>query len=166
MTPHSLAAVLAIALTTPALAYDADDLQKLRFDNKCNGCDLEGANLQGLSLRGAELRWSNLTNANLNNVDLEKADLTGSDLTRARISQTRFNGATLQGVQFKGAELSNASFGSADLRWSRMEHLDIDNDLSSLDLMTAQMEGARFRNNRRCSGYPGQAGIGCIPDFR
>ncbi len=161
-----LASSLAISLANTAQAYDNDDLRKLRFEKRCNGCDLEGANLQAMSLRGAELRWSNLTNANLNNVDLDKADLTGSDLTRARVSQTRFNNAILQGVQFKDTDLSSATFRNADLRWSKMEHLDIDNDLMSLDLMTAKMEGARFRNKRRCGGFSGGVGMGCIPEFR
>lgn len=161
-----LSSSLAVLLSGTAQAYDNDDLRKLRFEKKCNGCDLEGANLQGMSLRGAELRWSNLTNANLNNADLERADLTGSDLSNARISQTRFNSAILQGVTLTGTDISRASFRNADLRWSLMEHLDIDNDLMSLDLMTAKMEGARFRNKRRCGGFAGGLGTGCIPEFR
>ena len=169
MTRLSLAlgACLAAWLaSSPALAYDDDDLRQLQFEKKCNGCDLSGANLQGMSLRGASIRWSNLSNANLNNADLEEANLTGSDLTRARLSQTRFSGATLQGVQFNNADLSSADFHSADLRWSKMEHLDIDNDLISLGLLTARMDGVRFRNDRRCAESQDGAGIGCIPDFR
>ncbi|MEH6470574.1 MAG: pentapeptide repeat-containing protein [Halopseudomonas sp.] len=162
----SLAVALAITLATPAWAYDSDDLRKLQIDKKCNGCDLEGANLRGMSLRGAEIRWSNLSNANLNNVDLTDAELVGSDLTRARVSNTRFNGANMQGVQFKGTDLSSAQFRNTDLRWSLMEHLDIDSDPQSLDMMSAQMEGAKFRNDRRCSSFAGQVGMGCIPDFR
>ena len=62
--------------------------------------------------------------------------------------------------------MSSAEFRNADLRWSRMEHLDIDSDLQSLDLMTVKMEGTKFRNDRRCRSFPGEVGIGCIPDFR
>ena len=166
MKYRSLAVALGIALASVSWAYDTDDLRKLQIDKKCNGCDLEGANLRGMSLRGAEIRWSNLTNANLNNVDLTDADLIGSDLTRARVSNARFNGANLQGVQFKDTDLSSAEFRNADLRWSLMEHLDIDNDPQSLDMMSAQMEGTKFRNDRRCGGFTGPIGMGCIPEFR
>lgn len=166
MNLSTLAAIVAIGVATTAHAYDPDDLRKLQIDKSCNGCDLEGANLHGMSLRGAQLRWTNLSNANLNNVDLSDADLIGSNLTRARLSQTRFNNAILQGVQFSGTDLSSAEFRNADLRWSLMEHLDIDTDPQSLDMMTAKMEGAKFRDQRRCRSFPGEIGMGCIPDFR
>jgi len=166
MKLRTLAVILAMGIATPTYAYDLDDLRKLQVEKKCNGCDLEGANLRGMSLRGAQIRWSNLSNANLNDVDLSDADLIGSNLTRARLSQTRFNNAVLQGVQFNGTDLSSAEFRNTDLRWSLMEHLDIDTDPQSLNMMTAKMEGAKFRNKRRCRGFQGDIGMGCIPDFR
>ncbi len=166
MKIRSLAAILALGFTIPAFAYDQEDLRTLQLDKKCNGCDLSGANLRGMQLRGAELRWTNLSKANLNGVDLSKADLTGSDLSRARLSQTNFTSAKLQGVQFNGADLSSAEFQTADLRWSLMEHLNIDTDPQTLNMMTAQMEGTKFRNNRRCRSFPGTMSLNCIPDFR
>jgi uncharacterized protein YjbI with pentapeptide repeats len=48
-------AMLAL-LTQGVLAFDAEDLERLKATGSCRGCDLSGADLHGLNLVGADLR--------------------------------------------------------------------------------------------------------------
>ena len=70
-----------------ASAFDPDDLQKLKYTNKCKSCDLSGANLHSADLSNANLKGAILT-----------ADLEGAFL----------NGAILSGANLKGANLEDA----------------------------------------------------------
>ena len=159
-----LATVSAALLSLPATAYDTRDLNQLKSQKRCIGCDLSGANLRDENLAGADIRWSNLSEADLERAQLAGADLTGANLTNSKLLRANFEGANLQGVVFHGVDLSATRFSDSDLRWSDMGHLDINRDLSRMDIRGAQLEGVRFSANYRCSdrSQPGR----CAPERR
>lgn len=77
--------LLLSGLVGPALAADTDDLERLRTNGRCPGCDLRGADLVGADLAGADLR-----DARLEGADLRGAVLRGADLRGVRLEGARF----------------------------------------------------------------------------
>ena len=56
MTALTIAATI---FASSASAFDPDDLQKLKYINKCKSCDLSGANLHSADLSNANLNGAN-----------------------------------------------------------------------------------------------------------
>ncbi len=56
----SLVISLSLLSTVHAMAYDKKDLQQVKDNRQCPGCDLSAANLQGANLMDAILYHANL----------------------------------------------------------------------------------------------------------
>ena len=67
------AAVAVILLASTTLAFDPDDLKKLKETNKCVECDLSESDLSDLSLIDANLRRANLEGADLARAEIGRA---------------------------------------------------------------------------------------------
>ena len=111
LTPTALT-IAATIFAGSASAFDPDDLQKLKYTNKCKSCDLSGANLHSTDLSNANLNGANLTEADLRfarlkDADLSNANLKGAILT-ADLEGAFLNGAILSGANLKGANLEDA----------------------------------------------------------
>ena len=94
----------ALLMTGPAQSDDTM-VKRLKYLNKCPGCDLRGGdlsgvNLEGASLVGANLSKANLSKANLNRADLQGANLTGADLSDAKLIRADVNGAYFHRTKF------------------------------------------------------------------
>ena len=57
--------VAATLFASSASAFDPNDLQKLKYTNKCKSCDLSGTNLKGANLRGADMEGPILCNTTM-----------------------------------------------------------------------------------------------------
>ena len=79
LTALTLAATL---FAGSASAFDPNDLQKLKYTNKCKSCDLSGANLHSADLSRANLKGAILT------ADLEGAVLNGANLMDVMLCNT------------------------------------------------------------------------------
>lgn len=114
--------VLGVALGTPSLAFDRDDLNIVLgaiYDNGnpmndhdilCHGCDLREAPLRDYDMRSADLFESDLTRADLTGSDLTGGDLRYANLTDAILRDTDLTGVDLIGADLTGADLSGARF--------------------------------------------------------
>ena len=80
-----------------ASAFDPNDLQKLKYTNKCKSCDLSGANLHSADLSNANLNGANLTEADLRFARLKDADLSGAILSGANLKGANLTGANMEG---------------------------------------------------------------------
>ena len=67
------------------LAFDKNDLSKLKVTGNCLNCNLQNADLGGMNLRGANLEGSILIGT-----DLSYSNLKGANLTSAFIRSTNF----------------------------------------------------------------------------
>ena len=74
------AAVVVTLLASSALAFDPEDLKKLKETHECVECDLSGADLVRANLKGA-----NLKEAILVRIDLIGANLAGANLEDANL---------------------------------------------------------------------------------
>lgn len=120
--------ITAIALSSPVLAENFNDLNQLLSTKQCEACDLSGTGLALANLPGANLKGANLSNANLSQANLSRADLRGADLT----------GASLYGANLTGADLRGAKLEGTDLRDSYLYNAD----LTGTNLNTAFVQGA------------------------
>ena len=107
-SPYSILFCLSwgLVFSSPAIAENINDLQKLLATGNCSQCDLRRADLVLADLENVNLEGANLIGANLS-----QANLTGANLAGANLS-----GATLYGANLMGANLANANFSSVDLR--------------------------------------------------
>ena len=72
------------------LAFDKNDLSKLKVTGNCLNCNLQNADLGGMNLRGANLEGSSLKGSILIGTDLSYSNLKGANLTSAFIRSTNF----------------------------------------------------------------------------
>ena len=72
------------------LAYDMNDLIKLKETGNCLNCNLQNADLGGMNLRGANLEGSSLKGSILIGTDLSYSNLKGANLVSAFIRSTNF----------------------------------------------------------------------------
>lgn len=142
-------------------AFEAADLQALLDTKVCNGCDLAGADLRSKQLEGARLKWTDLSRADLRGANLSGADLTGAVLERAKLDGANLQGAKLEGAHLFGVDLSDVRLIGADLRWVDLTHLDVDLAFEFVELIGVRLEGARFKDGVRCTGFPAKGGWGC-----
>ena len=87
-----------------ASAFDPEDLQKLKDNNICIGCDLKSADLYKAALSRA-----NLSNANLADSMLNKANLSGANLTHANLTETDLTWAILKGTTLCNTTMPDGS---------------------------------------------------------
>lgn len=76
--------------------------------------DLEGLDFRGINLRGANLKDANLTGANL----------TGADLTGAILRSAILEQAIIRDASLYSANLCWANVSEADLRLTRLTHMN------------------------------------------
>ncbi len=96
-------------------AFVPEDLDQLKKQKKCPGCDLRAAdlhgadladvNLEGANLMGANLEGAILTDATLEDASLEKANLKNADLHGASLDH-----AAVDGTDFKGADMQDMTW--------------------------------------------------------
>ena len=102
-----------------ALAFNQEDVEKLRNTGSCQKCDLSkfqfpdkaklnSADLTGANLFGAKLTNANLFGAKLTGANLTNANLTGANLAVARLINADLTGANLTNANLTGANLTNA----------------------------------------------------------
>ncbi|MBT3490594.1 MAG: pentapeptide repeat-containing protein [Gammaproteobacteria bacterium] len=108
-------AALSILASTTASAFDASDIQKLKFTNECRACDLSNANFKGVDLSNADLTEANLSSAKLAGSNFSQANLTDANLSEARGHMPGSNPVNFTGTQFKGAKLDDAILRRANL---------------------------------------------------
>lgn len=134
---RALFAVLGLALlTSPAQAFDDDDLRLLAQNNACYQCDLRDVVLSGKILHIVRLGNSDLVGARLDRIEAYEADFSGanltdadfssarmtfsifvrSNLTRANLGDAILNVTDMRQANLAGANLSRANLGSSDLR--------------------------------------------------
>jgi len=116
-----------LALATPGLAANPEDIKTLKRTGQCPNCDLSYANLDGRNLKGADLQGANLNAATLRGANLSGANLTGATLTNA----------DLRGANFTGANFTNAS-----LAWARVERVRFTN----ANFTSAVLGGSKLAN--------------------
>jgi uncharacterized protein YjbI with pentapeptide repeats len=102
-----------LACAGPTLAFDADDLAKVKAGEVCIGCNLSYADLTRASLYGAYLYGADLTGA-----DLTGADLTGADLSGADLSGASLRGANLSRAEMRRAILCNTTVSDGSVIYS------------------------------------------------
>lgn len=103
-------------IPTPALAFDAKDLDTLRETGSCEGCDLRGADLSGRNLLGANLRGAYMHRANLRGAKLRNADLSSADLSSANLREADLRDAILTGTQLNNSNLAMTNLRGANIR--------------------------------------------------
>ena len=127
-------AILAMAaLSSPALAQNADQVSRAQEGASCPRCNLfqadfnnrqlknknfAGARLRqsdmglgifnGTTFAGGDLRDINGAAALFGHVNFAGANLTNANFVGAYLEHANFKGATLDGVNFSGAEMSSA----------------------------------------------------------
>jgi uncharacterized protein YjbI with pentapeptide repeats len=138
-------ALTLLGMMTPATAQQtaavANNIRHLVAVRACEGCDLHGANLAGADLSGVNLEAADLSGANLEATNLRGANLSRAILLKARIIDTKLSGA--------------------NLRMADLSDLDIDQAFESLEIIGAQLEGARFADGVICGPAPNKGGWGC-----
>tara|TARA_B110000238_G_C16038472_1_gene400768 strand:+ start:509 stop:850 length:342 start_codon:yes stop_codon:yes gene_type:complete len=72
------------------LAFDENDLIRLKKTGNCLNCNLKNADLGGMNLRGADLEGSSLKGSILIGTDLSYSNLKGVNLTSTFIRSTNF----------------------------------------------------------------------------
>ena len=95
------AAVVVTLLASSALAFDPEDLKKLKETNECVECDISGADLVRANLKGANLMGANLKEAILVRIDLIGANLAGANLEDANLWIGYLWKANLDGANLK-----------------------------------------------------------------
>lgn len=118
-----------------------ESMAALLQTTRCPSCNLIGVDLTGRNLVGADLQAADLTGANLTGADLRGANLSGSILKAAIFADTRLAGANL-----RNADLSD---------------LDIDAAFEWMEIIGAQLQGARFKDGVTCGPSPEKGGWGC-----
>jgi len=116
--PVVLALLVAVLIgLAPVLsaAFVPEDLDQLKKQKKCPGCDLRGADLHGADLADANLEGANLMGANLEGASLTDATLEDASLENANLKNANLHGAsldhaTIDGVDFKGADLQDMTW--------------------------------------------------------
>ena len=121
------------ALSSPALAQNADQVSRAQEGASCPRCNLfqadfnnrqlknknfAGARLRqsdmglgifnGTTFAGGDLRDINGAAALFGHVNFAGANLTNANFVGAYLEHANFKGATLDGVNFSGAEMSSA----------------------------------------------------------
>jgi uncharacterized protein YjbI with pentapeptide repeats len=105
-----LAAVLAMALTTPSHAFFEEHVENIRAAIaagevvQCAGCNLSYADLSGLDFSGADLQGAYMYGARMNGAIMRGANLNRSDFTRADISGVDFSDASMDSVRMTSAK--------------------------------------------------------------
>ena len=138
------AVLFVAALLAGGFAAQADDtmVKRLKYLNKCPGCDLAGGDLSGVNLEGANLVGANLSEANLSKANLKSADLQGANLTGADLSD-----ANLIRADLKGSKLIRANLKGADVKWAYFHRTKFGDqtDLTGADLTGAKnLKDARY----------------------
>ena len=131
----------ALLMTGPAQSDDTM-VKRLKYLNKCPGCDLRGGDLSGVNLEGACLVGANLSKANLSKANLNRADLQGANLTGANLSDAKLIRADL-----KGAKLIRANLKGADVNGAYFHRTKFGDqtDLTEADLTgTKNLKNARY----------------------
>ncbi|MDH5561748.1 MAG: pentapeptide repeat-containing protein [Deltaproteobacteria bacterium] len=77
---------LLLLLPTLVLAFNSEDLKKLKQTKSCVNCDLSGADLKGVNLVLGDLSGSSFKNANLEGANLHEAKVDGADFSGAILS--------------------------------------------------------------------------------
>ncbi len=102
--------VFLLLMSTNAFSTESvivqENIQKLKKDNSCRGCDLSGVDLTRFELSGA---------------DMEGADLSGAKFSLANLAGANLKNANLSGAIFAGADLGEADLRGADLRGALLE---------------------------------------------
>lgn len=110
-----------VGLSQPGQAVNPSDLQKLRTENACPGCDLSGANLAGEDLQDANLMGANLTDANLAGANLQDANLNSAVLNHANLRRANLTSANCQYAHLSYANLEESTLISTDLTQAYLE---------------------------------------------
>lgn len=110
--------LLALSLSSTALAYSNSDLNAVLNGASCPGGDLSGADLSGMDLSGR--------------------DFTNTDFTEARLDATKLDKAKLQDACFQSALLPNASLRGANLAYANLRYANA----SGSDFTNANLQGA------------------------
>ncbi|MCP3870390.1 MAG: pentapeptide repeat-containing protein [Gammaproteobacteria bacterium] len=84
-----------------------------------------------------------------------------SGLSNTQLKGTDLSGAVLQGGNLGGVELFDTRLQGADMRWAKMEHLEVDLALEFVDLTGVLLEGALFKHGVRSRSFPEKGGRGC-----
>src|SRR5688500_6982239 len=96
-TAMALAALLALAAGSGAVAQPAGHGCRIEPETRCPAGDIAGADLYAADLRGADLSGANLAGANLQLAGLRGAVLSGADLQGARLAGARLRSVVLAG---------------------------------------------------------------------
>jgi uncharacterized protein YjbI with pentapeptide repeats len=132
MRPFALAAaaLIALAVTHPAFAQNAGQIEHSRGGASCPRCNLFQADFSNLELKdrnyaGARLRQADMSAAVMNHTTMAGADLrdvnaygavfTGVSFAGANLTNASFVGTYLQGANFRGANLSGVNFSGAEM---------------------------------------------------
>jgi uncharacterized protein YjbI with pentapeptide repeats len=138
-----------------ALAYLAEDVQRLLETNSCAECDLSQAsfrevdlkyaNLNGADLKGADLRAADLGHANIDGSNFSGADLSHAQLDNVNLKTATFRGANLSNVDLTGADLSEMDLTGANLRKAILVGTNlVDAKLIKADLSWAYLYKAKL----------------------
>ena len=111
-----------VSLTCPVVAFDKEDLEKLKSTKKCPKCDLERANLSGIELIGANLSYANLSGADLSGASLTWVDLSFADLILAIMSKAKLYRTNLRDANLFRANLSKANMSKSNLSGAVLCH--------------------------------------------
>jgi esterase/lipase superfamily enzyme/uncharacterized protein YjbI with pentapeptide repeats len=137
--------LLALALGHGALAFDAQDLERLQATGSCADCDLSKADLAELVRGAVDLRRADLHGAVLAGADLASAKLGEADLSGADLRDAFLEGATLIGADLEGAGLEAAVLREADLTRANLQNADLSGaDLYRSSLRAANLAGVRL----------------------
>jgi uncharacterized protein YjbI with pentapeptide repeats len=99
------AAVLTVALASPAMAQNAGQIASVQRGAGCPGCNLFQAALSGLERNGL-----NLSGARLRQADLSLAVMNRTRFSNADLRDVEAYGGVFSSSNFSGANLTNASF--------------------------------------------------------
>ncbi|GBF57312.1 secreted effector protein PipB2 [Candidatus Phycosocius bacilliformis] len=126
----SLALLAAVAVSAPALAQNAAQIDRVKGGQSCSGCnlfqadlsysDLSRRNFSGSRLRQSEMSLATADGANFSRADLSIANLYGVRATGASFARTNLERAVLVGGYFSGANFAGANLTGANLSGAEM----------------------------------------------
>lgn len=101
---------LLVVTSARVLALVPEDLERLKKEKNCPGCDLRSADLRGLNLYDANLEGANLMGANLEGVNLEHATLDDAGLEKANLKNAVIKNASMDHAAIDDAIMTNTNF--------------------------------------------------------
>ena len=144
--------------------FDEDNplVQKIIKTRQCENCQLNHINLSNLDLTGVNFAKSKLDGANFENSILNNAKLSYTDLRNANFTGAELFAVNLRGADLRGVNLIDVRLAGSDLRETDMSDIYSDEQLDLMELTGVRLNGAKFKDNVICSGFPPKEGWGCV----